>query len=232
LETETALDRDATGIAARVKKLQDDMKKQGTGPDKIYRGQAAYTQYIDPGDTSGQIKGAGIKAGPIRANIYARAITRMDYQPDICKDYKETGYCGFGDSCKFMHDRGDYKSGWEIDRDWNEEQKQKKLEEEIRLKSGGEPQPPLEENDNTPFACSVCNKAFTDPVKTKCGHFFCAKCALRKCKTECAICTTKTGASFATPSKVEKKKLDDARKRHEAKKPEPTKEDDDEDIYE
>ena len=41
---------------------------------------------------------------------------RFDYQPDICKDYKETGYCGYGDSCKFIHDRGDYKSGWEIDR--------------------------------------------------------------------------------------------------------------------
>lgn len=33
---------------------------------------------------------------------------------EICKDYKETGYCSFGDSCKFIHDRGDYKSGWEI----------------------------------------------------------------------------------------------------------------------
>lgn len=29
-------------------------------------------------------------------------------QPDICKDYKETGFCGFGDSCKFLHDRSDY----------------------------------------------------------------------------------------------------------------------------
>ena len=58
---------------------------------KVYRGQANYTQYIDPGDTSGQIKGAGIRAGPVRASLYARAITRWDYQPDICKDYKETG---------------------------------------------------------------------------------------------------------------------------------------------
>ena len=41
---------------------------------------------------------------------------RFDYQPDICKDYKETGYCGYGDACKFVHDRGDYKSGWELDR--------------------------------------------------------------------------------------------------------------------
>lgn len=42
--------------------------------------------------------------------------TRFDYQPDICKDYKETGFCSYGDSCKFMHDRGDYKSGWELER--------------------------------------------------------------------------------------------------------------------
>lgn len=39
----------------------------------------------------------------------------FDYQPDICKDYKETGFCSYGDSCKFMHDRGDYKSGWELE---------------------------------------------------------------------------------------------------------------------
>lgn len=24
----------------------------------------------------------------------------------VCKDYKETGRCGYGDSCVFMHDRG------------------------------------------------------------------------------------------------------------------------------
>jgi hypothetical protein len=41
---------------------------------------------------------------------------RFDYQPDICKDYKETGFCSYGDSCKFLHDRGDYKSGWELER--------------------------------------------------------------------------------------------------------------------
>jgi hypothetical protein len=42
-------------------------------------------------------------------------LCRFDYQPDICKDYKETGFCSYGDSCKFMHDRGDYKSGWELE---------------------------------------------------------------------------------------------------------------------
>lgn len=34
---------------------------------------------------------------------------RWDYQPDICKDYKETGFCGFGgeqellQACEGMH---------------------------------------------------------------------------------------------------------------------------------
>jgi hypothetical protein len=30
------------------------------------------------------------------------------------------GYCGFGDSCKFLHDRSDYKYGWQLEREWNE----------------------------------------------------------------------------------------------------------------
>ncbi len=25
------------------------------------------------------------------------------------------GYCGFGDSCIYIHDRGDYKTGWELE---------------------------------------------------------------------------------------------------------------------
>jgi len=50
----------------------------------------------------------------------------FDYKPDICKDYKETGWCGFGDSCKFIHDRGDYKSGYELEREWDDQQKRKK----------------------------------------------------------------------------------------------------------
>ena len=46
-----------------------------------------------------------------------RATVRWDYAPDICKDYKETGFCGFGDSCKFLHDRSDYKHGWQLERE-------------------------------------------------------------------------------------------------------------------
>ncbi len=31
------------------------------------------------------------------------------------------GYCGFGDSCKFLHDRSDYKHGWQLEREWNDQ---------------------------------------------------------------------------------------------------------------
>lgn len=61
-------------------------------------------------------KGSTMAIGPIRAPTFLRATSRFDYQPDICKDYKETGFCGYGDNCKFLHDRGDYKSGWEMEK--------------------------------------------------------------------------------------------------------------------
>lgn len=60
------------------------------------------------------------RKGPIRAPAHLRATIRWDYQPDICKDYKETGFCGFGDSCKFLHDRSDYKHGWQLEREYKD----------------------------------------------------------------------------------------------------------------
>merc|ERR1719326_2592971 len=48
----------------------------------------------------------------------------------ICKDYKETGYCGYGDSCKYLHDRSDYKQGYQLEAEW--EAKQKAIEDKKR----------------------------------------------------------------------------------------------------
>ena len=94
---------------------------------------------------------------------------RFDYQPDLCKDWKETGYCGFGDACKFMHDRGDYKAGWEIERDWQAQQEKKKMEEAIREIEGDKKE---EVDDGLPFACAICRGPFNCPVETKCTHYF------------------------------------------------------------
>jgi RING finger protein 113A len=62
-------------------------------------------------------------AGPIRAPTNIRTTCRFDYQPDICKDYKDTGFCGFGDTCIYLHDRGDTMSGWQLEQAWEEKQK-------------------------------------------------------------------------------------------------------------
>ncbi len=39
----------------------------------------------------------------------------------ISIQFLRLGYCGFGDSCKFLHDRSDYKHGWQLEREWNEQ---------------------------------------------------------------------------------------------------------------
>jgi RING finger protein 113A len=121
LETETEHDRDARAIFEKSRMINENLK--GQKDDKIYRGQNYYTKYVESRD-SAQMSAAN-KKGPIRAPVYLRATTRWDYQPDVCKDYKETGTCGFGDSCKFLHDRSDYKSGWELDKEWEDEQNKK-----------------------------------------------------------------------------------------------------------
>ena len=100
-----------------------------------------------------------MKTGPIRATANIRNITLVDYQPDVCKDYKETGFCGYGDSCKFLHDRGDYLAGWQLD----------------KLDGAAVAVQVEEEEEEVPFACLICRKEFTEPVVTKCGHYFCMK---------------------------------------------------------
>jgi hypothetical protein len=38
------------------------------------------------------------------------------------------------DSCKFLHDRGDYKSGWQLEKEWDDKQRKKKMQLEDSLK--------------------------------------------------------------------------------------------------
>ncbi|GJQ14684.1 hypothetical protein GpartN1_g7021.t1 [Galdieria partita] len=140
-----------------------------------------------------QKKARGI-FGPKKAPSHIRVSVRFDYQPDICKDYKETGYCGFGDACKFLHDRSDYKSGWQLDQEWEEKQKRKTQDEKKK-------QP----EDQLPFACFICRKSFESPVVTLCGHYFCESCALeyhRKNGGKCAVCSKATKGVFNTAHKL------------------------------
>lgn len=187
LETETDFSRDSRAIRERaLKKAEEALKgmNKKSGDDKLYKGMNSYTDHragFRREQTLAAEK-AGGSHGPLRASAHIRVSARFDYQPDICKDYKETGYCGYGDSCKFMHDRGDYKSGWQMEKEWDETEKARKR----NLALGGhdsdeEDVEHDDENDDDalPFACFICREPFVDPVMTKCKHYFCEHCALK-----------------------------------------------------
>ncbi|XP_024992496.1 zinc finger CCCH domain-containing protein 1-like [Cynara cardunculus var. scolymus] len=129
LETETEFSRDSRSVRERVLKRADEAlkgkhKSNYNDDHKLYKGIHAYTNH-KAGFRREQTVSSGFH-GPLRAPVHIRTSTRFDYQPDVCKDYKQTGYCGYGDSCKFLHDRGDYKSGWELEKEWNESERKRK----------------------------------------------------------------------------------------------------------
>ncbi|KAM7261557.1 hypothetical protein ACFE04_020634 [Oxalis oulophora] len=186
LETETDISRDSRAIRERALKQADEaLRGKKRSDDKLYKGIHAYTDHKAGFRREQTISSekAGGSHGPLRASAHIRVYARFDYQPDICKDYKETGYCGYGDSCKFMHDRGDYKPGWQMEKEWDEAEKARKR----KLAMGGgddedvvvAAQSDEDEDDALPFACFICRQPFTAPVMTKCKHYFCEHCALK-----------------------------------------------------
>ncbi|KAG0304536.1 hypothetical protein BGZ97_001435 [Linnemannia gamsii] len=215
-EIDTAHDRDAQAVIDRHMRAVENGLDDSAQDDGLYKGMAGYKSHIQKGEVSN----SKIRVGPMRASANIRVTNRFDYQPDICKDYKETGFCGYGDSCIYMHDRGDYKAGWQLDQEWEAEQRAKKA----ALIEGLDPEAESssDEDDDVPFACLICREPFTHPVVTKCNHYFCEKCALKRyAKTpKCAACQTPTGGLFnAVPKDFLKKvaerkaKIEDAARR-------------------
>uniref|UniRef100_A0A7E4W3D2 C3H1-type domain-containing protein n=1 Tax=Panagrellus redivivus TaxID=6233 RepID=A0A7E4W3D2_PANRE len=216
-EHDTGHDQDAQAQFERIQKALTEKEKEGAAGsskpgEKLYQGQAMYGASLQKDNARGNAKSGLNRLGPIRATQYMRASVRWDYAPDICKDYKETGFCTFGDSCKFMHDRGDYKHGWELERDW-EQGKLNEAKDDEYLISGEEDG---DSEDEFPFACYICREDFVSPVVTKCSHYFCEKCALAKCKVRCGVCNEKTGGSFNV-AKALVKKLKERAERKETK---------------
>ncbi|KAK5576557.1 hypothetical protein RB653_007701 [Dictyostelium firmibasis] len=192
----------------------DNNNSRNGNDDGIYRGMKSYSTFVEKkSDLS--YKGGGVKAGPMKTSTTYKLSNRIDHQPDVCKDYKQTGQCTFGDACKFLHDRTDYKSGWQIDKEYEEEQKQKRLNNIKGINNDSSSSSTTSsstsssnnkngsEDEQLPFACFICKKQYTDPVQTKCKHFFCEDCALthnRKNK-KCALCGEPTMGTFITPPK-------------------------------
>ena len=148
------------------RKEQIHAETKGKEDDKVYRGMNNYAQYIDKRESLIG-KRLHIK-GPIRAPANIRTTVRWDYDPMICKDYKETGFCGFGDSCKFMHDRGDYKFGWQLEQEWDDAQKAKEMGKAPEESSDDEKYViDSDDDDEFPKKCPYCRKVFVNPVVTR-----------------------------------------------------------------
>ncbi|KAF8629841.1 hypothetical protein AX15_003207 [Amanita polypyramis BW_CC] len=177
-------------LAKRQKKEKEMAGEEDDVPhDGLYRGQSAYKSHIKK---STEIP-KSMRVGPQRSTNTIRTVTIVDYQPDVCKDYKETGFCGFGDTCKFLHDRGTYLAGWQLD----------KLAETPK-KQADDVSDSDDSDEDVPFACLICRKHYTDPVVTRCGHYYCSACAIKRfAKTpKCLACGAPTGGIFNRADKI------------------------------
>ncbi|CCI50606.1 hypothetical protein ABG067_005969 [Albugo candida] len=209
---ETQIDTEKDRDARAVMEKNISLNKAGSIDDtsgKLYKGQAAYKNYIAKSESQiGMNKYTGTQ-GPIRAQTWARSICRFDYQPDVCKDYKETGFCGFGDTCKFLHDRGDYKGGWQIEKEYNEKQmtQRQRIIQGKKIDEVDENEYLISDDDDEQFACTICRQPFQNAVKTICGHIFCEKCALKQFRktSRCFNCGKQTNGAFNVASEHRQK---------------------------
>lgn len=204
LEIDTEHDRDALAHAKANIEISKAVKEGRLDP-KIYRGMHAYPSYIEKSEDDLRLQKFSGTLGPLRAPAHIRSTCRVDYNPEMCKDYKETGFCGFGDSCVFIHDRGDYKPGWMLDMEFEKEQ-QRKMERLARGQGEAEEEENFEvtssedelDENGFPSKCAICEGEFREPVQTRCGHYFCESCALRHYgkKSTCFTCAKTTNGIF------------------------------------
>ncbi|KAM0808376.1 putative Pre-mRNA-splicing factor CWC24 [Seiridium cardinale] len=218
-------DANLLGKTRSMPKAGADVNSGPQPPDGTYKGLTNRTTFIQKNPNA-----PSRTVGPIKAPTNIRTITVTDFAPDVCKDYKQTGFCGFGDNCKFLHAREDYKQGWQLDRDWENVTKGKKNMGGTVVASADREQNAADDDDaaqaamleKIPFACIICKKDYRSPIKTRCGHYFCEPCALQRYRKDpsCAACGSGTNGVFNTAKELnkllEKKKARAERKQQEA----------------
>lgn len=214
----TPIGQDATRAVDWYDEGQASSKSGEKGSDKttnddgVYRGLSSYSSALPQNAP----RNKQTQRGPIKAPNNIRTVTVVDYQPDVCKDYKETGYCGFGDTCKFLHDRSDYLAGWQMESAYLPNSTARDLGPRDAASEEDD------EEEEIPFACLICRQPFTDPIVTRCGHYFCSSCAIKRfSKTpKCFACGAQTGGIFNSATKIiermakRRQDKDDERRQH------------------
>ncbi|KRX05385.1 hypothetical protein PPERSA_00686 [Pseudocohnilembus persalinus] len=189
------------GQEGEINLNEDEFDKDGV---KFYKGKKAYEKQ----KTEEQIRQAKYLGtmGPMFQQSNVKMTSTIDYNPELCKDYKETGRCNFGDTCLYIHDRTDYKSGWEQEQDHRKKLRQKQL-------NGGHAEESTDEEDmeyaekldtlKVPVYCPICDERFKEPIMTQCKHFFCESCALQHYSKspQCFTCGQKTNGAFQDADK-------------------------------
>lgn len=235
-EIDTEVGKDTRAMHERNQEIHKGLK-DGTLEPGIYRGLGGYKQYAERSDSAiSASKFTGL-LGPLRGNQYARQTMRVEFwnsssgtDGGICKDYKETGYCGWGDSCKYAHDRSDYKSGFQLEKEW--ETKQKAIEEKARKRwerrqrrlnrdveagevadkgADSDVSSKNSDDDELPVGCPACRTNWEDcksiPIQTICGHYFCEDCAMESfARTpKCMACDAATNGIFNSCDAIDQK---------------------------
>lgn len=87
------------GSVVRKPKKGGGIARAPEDKEGLYRGLANQKSFIQKNPDA-----PDRKVGPIKAPTNIRTITITDMAPDVCKDYKLTGWCGFGDvsSSRFL----------------------------------------------------------------------------------------------------------------------------------
>jgi RING finger protein 113A len=214
---------DETSQDSASKNTSKPLPKEGQTSEGLYKGLSNQTSFIQKNPDA-----PNRTVGPMKAPTNIRTITVTDFAPDVCKDYQKTGFCGFGDNCKYLHERETYKAGWQLDKEWETVTKGKKslggtIVANANRDNGNEDGDEDEEAmlENIPFACIICEESYREPIVTRCGHYFCEPCALKRYRKDptCAACGAGTSGVFNGAKRLKKlleKKKERIAKRRQA----------------
>jgi RING finger protein 113A len=158
----------------------------------VYRGQKAYAQYAEKSESSIRASKFTGSLGPVKAPSHLKATCRFDYSYGLCKDWRISGYCGYGESCIFVHDRSELKTGWELEKEWEKDQESKR-KKALDLKDLEPSNPPPELKEKGCLKCEGPKE-----ITTLCKHEFCLKCSMEQFahSPKCYICGKDTKGIF------------------------------------